>query len=69
MSVSNLPFVIRAVFWIKIAFFAMGDQHFTYHLRYKMVSTVGIKNKNIKVGFAIFIFPISPKLHRPSIQL
>src|SRR4030042_3454967 len=37
-SVSNLPFVIRAGFWIKIACFAIGDQYFTYHFRYKMVS-------------------------------
>jgi len=37
-SVSNLPFVKIAGFWVKIACFAMGDQHFTYHLRYKMVS-------------------------------
>jgi hypothetical protein len=27
-----------AGFWVKIACFAIGDQHFTYHLIYKMVS-------------------------------
>ncbi len=37
-SVSNLPFVIRAGFWVKIACFAIGDQYFTYHFIFKMVS-------------------------------
>src|SRR5659263_716189 len=37
-SVSNLPFVKMAGFWVKIACFAIGDKYFTYHFKYKMVS-------------------------------
>jgi hypothetical protein len=32
-----------AGFWVKIACFAIGDQHFTYHLIYKMVSEIPAK--------------------------
>jgi hypothetical protein len=53
-SVSNLPFVIRAGFWIKIACFAMGDQYFTYHFIYKMVSESGTI-----IGISFEVIPIT----------
>lgn len=44
----NLPFVIQAGLWVKIACFAIEDHVFTYHLIYKMVSAVQTFMKQYK---------------------